>query len=944
MAIINVNSETGSDVLGTGSSLSPFKTINRAVVQATPGDVVLVHGEDGHIHTEPDSVEIVDKLNIKIQTTPLARISIRPEAVSKAATFVISQSDDITISGFVFESALVNAANGNLADTHKHAILIQNSSDVKINGTEISQNWQCHNVAATELYKCINSYVSLTGNFCNYISNSYPALNSNNFLSFISLAGNGSYKLKNNAVKNVHSNSSYAYGIKIYPDCGEFEIDDFEAAEFTDEHVDYHDKMIGIYVSFDNSPPNFSIRNATLKGLGYGLYFDNATRASKIEIKKLLITHCKFAGIMLDNSSVIHSTRGITIAKCHQGIYAKKDSSAVIHNTIIYGCQEGMRSEESAVISLKHCVYFKNATSRVQNNKGLIDLSQFTRNIDPRFVNAANENYALTDYSPCVDTGYLFQDDDYLGSGPDIGYLEKSSLITEDDLPALLARATRLTESVPLTDMDTIGMISKGIETSDGNVLASREGSAIKDLAVKPLDLLLKPYLTELELVRSRLSFENISELSEEDADLLASNMFVYRNTGNRASGIIRIYFSEPTDSIIYAEHEFKTKSNLKFYNRATVAVTKDEMALNYDNGAYYFDILADSAEADPSYNVPAYVVSVSTMPMPPGTLSFTNPFEFSGGNSAESNYALREKTRHSITVRDLVTKKGIQGTLPEMFPAISGMRTIGYRDPEMERDYVASIVDHIGGKSDIYIKTHEPVKDSKIIYPKSKRFEINNATFSGYVPILSIDSIEILEPISEAETGIYLTRFTDYKISVLDSWVRFSAKEKLEIEFADEIVSDYFPNTPLKINFTWVPEIKAIQAVVDGDSERVVCADLLVKAFEPTFVSFAISYLAEEEIVGLEGAMRGFVRGLPAGSELQVSDLISLAYMLGANKVFQPMELESERHARDGELITENSPDGITIPRISCFWDGDISTHYMGQERKNALYGQGAS
>lgn len=933
MAIVNVSSLTGSDTLGSGTNASPFKSVARAVSHANPGDIILILGADGHVHEEPDTVLIDDKINIKIQTEPLRHVIIRPKRATQGATFKIINSAGINVSGLIFMSAFIPETPGSVGNEHANAIFVQNSSEIKILGNEISRDWECHNVAKTELFKCDNSSAEITGNFCEYIENSYPALNANNFFSFISLSGNGDYLVKNNAVKNVHSNSSYAYGIKIYPDCSKFVIDDFEASNFIDAHVDYHDKMIGIKVEFDNSPPEYEIKNVVMHDLGYGIYFDHAIRSNKITIKKLLIYNCEFAAIMLDNESIIHSTRNITIVNCGQGIYAKTRSGGEFHNCILFQNETALRSEIESNITLKYSVYYRNTEFKFVNNNATIDTSQFVRNIDPRFVNESENNFELTDYSPCVDTGYLFPGDDYMGSGPDMGYFEKTALITEDDLPALLARATRMTEIVPLTEIDIIGMVAKGIETSDGRILASREGSAIKDLAVKPLDLIMSPYHTELELIRERLAFDRLENLSQEDADLLASNVFVYRNYGTRASGIIRIYFSEPTDSIIYAEHEFRTRNNYKFYNRATISITKDEMLLNYDNGAYYYDIVVDAEVPDSLYNMPANSITLSTMPMPPGTLNFTNPYEITGGATAESNYALKEKARWAITVRDIVTKKGAKATLPEMFPVISDMRTIGYRDPEMERDYIDIIDDHIGGKSDVYIKTRKPVEDSKIIYPDGKYFEITDARFSGYVPILKINSIELLEPVSESETGIFLMPVAQYNILSRDSWTRFSVKESIAIEFSDSVVADYMPNTPFKINFTWVPEMKAIQRVVDGDVERVVVADFMIRAFEPVFISFSMSYLAETELPELEESLRGFIRGIPAGFEVQVSDLIAIAYSVGAQKVLQPMEISAERHARNGDILLDTSPDSLIVPRICTFWDGDITVNYLGKD-----------
>jgi len=932
MAVIYIDSLTGSDTLGGGSAGSPFASIAHGVSIALPGDVIVVLGTNGHTHEEPDTVYVHNKFNIKIQTEPMRHVTVRPVSTSKQATFMIEGSDGINISGLKFLSARPPETN------HAHAVLVKNSVNIKILGNEISEDWECHDVPATELFKCDNSSVELTGNFCNYVENSFPSVNNpNNFFSFISVSGNGDYLIRNNAIKNVHSNSGFSYGIKVYADTGKFKIDDFEANDFIPEHTDYHDKMIGIYIEGDNSAAVYEISNCILNKLGYGIYFKHMLVSLTSIVRRLLITNCVFSAICLDDESVVYDIRHATIAKCYEGVYTKNKSAASITNSIIYNCDIGLRADLESYLRALYSVHYFCTQPRFTSTKSIIDASQFVRNIDPKFVNESQENYNLTDYSPCVDTGSYYASESYLGNGPDIGFYEKTALVTEDELPSLLARATRLTERVPLTEIDIIGMVARGIETSDGRIMASREGSAVKDLAVKPLDLIITPYHTELELIRDRLAFSRLENLSEQDADLLASNVFVERDYGTYASGIVRIFFSEPRDAILYSEHEFKTQYGLKFYTRATVAITKDEMALNYDNGAYYFDTVVDAEVPSLEYNLPAGSITISTMPMPPGMLSFTNPYELAGGYPSETNYELKEKAQFSISVRDIVTKKGARATLPELFPFISDMRTIGYRDPEMERDFIALINDNIGGKSDIYIKTRLPVEDSKIIYPDSKFFEITDATFSGYVPILKITSIEMLEPVSEAETGIFLNPATQFKIVSRDKLHRFSVKEHIAIEFSDTVVADYMPNTPFKINFIWIPEMKALQSVILGDDERVIVADILARAFEPAYVSFSINYLAEAEIPSMAEALGGFIRGLRSGSELQESDLVAMAYSLGAQKVLQPMELQVEHHTREGKVNYIMSPDGVFLPRIATFWDGEITANYLGKEVTNA-------
>lgn len=937
MAVLYVNNVSGSDSFGTGSSSSPYATINHCLLSASPGTTIIIQ-DGGAIHEEPETIVIDSKLDIKIQSDPLKSVVLRVTQIHHGASIYINASDKITISGITFLHS-PPPPPPNTPSTQAHAIKVNNSTNILITGNRISEDWECHDVPSTELFYCDNSDVTLIGNFCTYIENSYPSVvNTTNFFSFISVSGNGRYIIRNNAISNVHSNSGYSYGIKVYPNTREIFVDDFSAKNFIPAHVDYKDKMIGIYLESDTSPVAGEIKNIQLDELGYGIQANNFTLENNFVVKKALITNCLFAGIYLTNQSALYNIRHLTIVNCGNALQLSQNSVMYCYNSIFFKNHTAFRSETSSLLKIHYSVHFQNTIVDSQAVNGLIDRSHFVRFIDPKFVNEDNFDYRLTDYSPCVDTGKYFDGDLYLGNGPDLGFYEKSALTTEEELPSLLSKTARQGEIVPLTEIDILGMVTKGVETSDGRILASREGSAIRDVAIKPLDLILRPYLTDLEIIRERLSFDKLENLSEEDADLLAANVFVKRNKGAVASGVLRIYFSEPTDAIIYAEHEFKTNTGLKFYCRNTTAITAQEMSLNYDKGTYYMDIIIDAEIPSADYNLPPNSVTISTMPMPPGTLSFTNPYPIENGVNSETNAQLKEKAQYSITVRDIVTKKGARAILPELSSIITDLRVIGYRDAEMERDYIQMINDHIGGKADFYIKTRSLVEESKIIYPDSSEFIINDGTFSGYVPILKITKIEILEPISEAETGIFLVPNSQYTVESVNSWYRFSPKEELKLVFSQSVVDNYMPNTPFKIYFKWIPEMKTIQSIVESDKERVVVADLLVRAMEPTFISFTMAYKAPQEIPELSAALTGFIEGLKSGSELQQSDLIAIAYQAGVQKVLQPMEIQAEHHKRNGEVIYMTSPDGITIPRISTYWADNIQTEYFGPEESDFL------
>jgi len=231
-------------------------------------------------------------------------------------------------------------------------------------------------------------------------------------------------------------------------------------------------------------------------------------------------------------------------------------------------------------------------------------------------------------------------------------------------------------------------------------------------------------------------------------------------------------------------------------------------------------------------------------------------------------------------------------------------------------------------------VKPRSLTEDFKDVTPVAKLLTINDSTFSGFVPLIRVTKIEILE-FSTSElsmpTGIFLEEGVHYKLKTYDTLYRYSVYEQLAIEFSDYVVDNYMSTTPMRVYFDWIPEMKTIQAEMTGERERVVVADMMVRAFDPVFVSFTLVYYADSEIDGFEDILRAYIDALRNTSELQESDLVSLAYSFGATKVVQPMELAAEYHYKDGRVVTETSLDSIVIVRTSSFWAGDITVDYKG-------------
>lgn len=229
-------------------------------------------------------------------------------------------------------------------------------------------------------------------------------------------------------------------------------------------------------------------------------------------------------------------------------------------------------------------------------------------------------------------------------------------------------------------------------------------------LMIDPQAVILQPIIDELTVVQASQSILTILESEDPDnfpediVDGLASNAFVERNTGAIGSDVERIRFFQPqVFSVQKGVLIFRGSSGQRYTNSESIAITSAEMALNQDGSLYYVDIPIIALDEGEAFNVDkGGITSMEAEPV--GVANVTNLFGVTRGRDRETNTELIDRIKVAVTVRALVTGRGIIVTLTENFTTIQEIEPIGFGDPEMMRDIVYNV--HIGGNVDVYIKT----------------------------------------------------------------------------------------------------------------------------------------------------------------------------------------------------------------------------------------------
>lgn len=243
-------------------------------------------------------------------------------------------------------------------------------------------------------------------------------------------------------------------------------------------------------------------------------------------------------------------------------------------------------------------------------------------------------------------------------------------------------------------------------------------GIVTTELMVKPLSVVLQPLRDEIDEVKQNQSILTVLEEDDPDSfdedvvDALASNVFIERSEGSKATGTVRVrYFSPQAVDIGTGLAAFLDSSGKRYLNTNPVSITAAEMSLNVDGSLYYFDVAVEAEEEGTDGNIDIGGIQEFENE-PENVANVTNLSAFSNGVSKETNTELIDRIEVAVTVRALVTGRGIVTTMQDNFPTILEIKPIGFGDPEMQRDIVYNT--HIGGHVDVWVKTPSLTEDAE--------------------------------------------------------------------------------------------------------------------------------------------------------------------------------------------------------------------------------------
>ena len=261
-------------------------------------------------------------------------------------------------------------------------------------------------------------------------------------------------------------------------------------------------------------------------------------------------------------------------------------------------------------------------------------------------------------------------------------------------------------------------------------------GSMLKDLLVRPMTLLLEPVQREIELVRQQKSVDDLAVLTSEELDAIVANIFVERNVGAFARGVVRLYFASPTAVGLDNSILFYTADGENFVPDEVRVYQPSDMRRS--GSRYFIDVNVRSQEPRTSANVAANEIRFARNI--DSVLRVTNPQPIRFGVSEETNQELFDRAGRILTERSMNTGRGIQAQLRNIFPDVLSVSVTGYGEPEMGRDIL---------KADITLDTEELV--GSLVYQTSS-WKTEPALLGGGLPIVPFTNILRIETPTAAQ------------------------------------------------------------------------------------------------------------------------------------------------------------------------------------------------
>lgn len=191
-----------------------------------------------------------------------------------------------------------------------------------------------------------------------------------------------------------------------------------------------------------------------------------------------------------------------------------------------------------------------------------------------------------------------------------------------------------------------------------------------------------------------------------------------------------------------------------------------------------------------------------------------------------------------------------------------------------------------------------------------------------GTGDLYNIDSSQQLLANNYRSDGYYLTTDdANFTFSPVEKVRLHVSRSILEVGVADDpINATQLSGQNLEVTYERSTLVSDVQNFASSDTERVVCANPLVRHLVPHFVRFDFAYVGGSNASIVSDDMTSYVKNLFPSDFLESSDLVDIAYKRGASSVTSPIDLIAVVHQYDRNVQVQRSQNSLNTGRLAAF------------------------
>ena len=463
-----------------------------------------------------------------------------------------------------------------------------------------------------------------------------------------------------------------------------------------------------------------------------------------------------------------------------------------------------------------------------------------------------------------------------------------------------------------------------------------REGTALRDLLIRPDAHIFSLFSKEAELQRDRSSLVSLIEgfnsgkgIDTDDLNRILTNFNMAGKLGTAAKGYVVVRVTDPRTYVVSEGSVFETITGLQFSADSTTTYSPGINSMRGPKGVYKADgyycfivpvtCLTAGSVGNIAKNTVLYFKSAFT-----GFISASAYADFSGGSDVEGIESLGNRIKAALSLRGLITKTSVEAVLRDRFDAglnpIVDVSVAGFGDPVQIRDRHNPFGISVGGRADVYVRnfTAAPVTALTI------ECTFDSATGDYVTSIGPDDAPGMLCIDSVSDAGSDALASYDYSVSygtdaVPDTWHDFDVSDKNGRELAGTVWrgctlrihnSGHTDETrTFNINVIALPDAAEIQATLDDDTVRNVAADYVARCpmLCRVFVNMSCRYRsgAGFDVDDAANAIVEYINGSGFVGRLTRSEIACILREKGATSVTLDDEHDLVGSIRDADGVS---------------------------------------